>query len=192
MLPRITGNPMGQSDWLKYMMDGMGARNPTADDLKIAQAIGLRSIDSANDWRQIDNYRTQFQRSQTDPLYRQTARNLGIQDYNSANDYRQVLNRLAGGPVNRPSSSTNTPSGPSGPSQPAVQQPTTSNEVPPPSLPEPRFSPGGMGSDVDSGAANGFRRRKSSARIAGLTTKGTSQFKINGQSARSSGLNIGV
>jgi hypothetical protein len=51
--------------------------------------------------------------------------------------------------------------------------------------------PGGAGSYVD-GNATGFRRRRSSARTAGLTSKGTSQFKIGGQTARSSGLNIGV
>ena len=54
-----------------------------------------------------------------------------------------------------------------------------------------QYMPGGAGSYVD-GNATGFRRRRSSARTAGLTSKGTSQFKIGGQTARSSGLNIGV
>lgn len=54
-----------------------------------------------------------------------------------------------------------------------------------------QYMPGGTGSYVD-GNATGFRRRRSSARISGLTSKGTSQFKIGGQTARSSGLNIGV
>ena len=54
-----------------------------------------------------------------------------------------------------------------------------------------QYMPGGTGSYVD-GNATGFRRRRSSARTAGLTSKGTSQFKIGGQTARSSGLNIGV
>jgi hypothetical protein len=49
----------------------------------------------------------------------------------------------------------------------------------------------GPGSMVD-GGATGFRRKRSAARTAGMTTKGTSQFKIGGQTARSSGLNIGV
>lgn len=53
------------------------------------------------------------------------------------------------------------------------------------------YSPGGIGSAVD-GGATGFRRKKSSSRLAGLTTKGTSQFKIAGQNSKSSGLNIGV
>jgi len=53
------------------------------------------------------------------------------------------------------------------------------------------YVPGGSGSSVDMNAA-GFRRRKSSARSSGLTTKGTSQFKINGQTSQSSGLNIGT
>ena len=54
-----------------------------------------------------------------------------------------------------------------------------------------QFSAGGVGADIDTNAA-GFRRKKSSARMAGLTSKGTGQFKIAGQSARSSGLNIGT
>ena len=54
-----------------------------------------------------------------------------------------------------------------------------------------QYMPGGTGSYVD-GNATGFRRRRSPARTAGLTSKGTSQFKIGGQTARSSGLNIGV
>lgn len=37
-----------------------------------------------------------------------------------------------------------------------------------------------------------FRRKKSRARTLGLTSKGTSQFKIGGQSGRSSGLNLGI
>jgi len=64
---------------------------------------------------------------------------------------------------------------------------------PPPPPPPPEFTPGGVGSSLDSNAA-GFRRKKSAARASGLTTKGTSRFKIgNGaQSYNSSGLNIGV
>ena len=53
------------------------------------------------------------------------------------------------------------------------------------------FSPGGSGAMLD-GGATGFRKKKSSARSAGLTSKGTSQFKISGQSGKSSGLNIGI
>lgn len=69
---------------------------------------------------------------------------------------------------------------------------TYTPEVPTmPDPPEFRYAPGGTGASVDA-AATGFRRRKSSARTAGLTAKGTSQFKISGQTARSSGLNIGV
>jgi hypothetical protein len=55
----------------------------------------------------------------------------------------------------------------------------------------PEYIPGGSGSSVDMNAA-GFKRKKSSARASGLTTKGTSQFKINGQTSQSSGLNIGT
>jgi hypothetical protein len=53
------------------------------------------------------------------------------------------------------------------------------------------FAPGGAGAGVDGNAA-GFRRKKSSARMAGMTSKGTGQFKITGQSGKSSGLNIGA
>ena len=54
-----------------------------------------------------------------------------------------------------------------------------------------QFLQGGVGADID-GNAMGFRRKRSSARMSGLTSKGTSQFKVNGQSAKSSGLNIGI
>ena len=57
--------------------------------------------------------------------------------------------------------------------------------------PPPQFSVGGVGANIDMNAS-GFRRKRSSARLAGLTSKGTSQFKITGQSAKSSGLNIGI
>lgn len=60
-----------------------------------------------------------------------------------------------------------------------------------PEAPPPQYTAGGAGAVVD-GNVSGFRRKKSSARMAGLTSKGTSQFKIGGQSARSSGLNIGI
>ena len=66
--------------------------------------------------------------------------------------------------------------------------------MPMPQIPEPepqKFAPGGVGASIDTNAM-GFRRKKSSARLAGLTSKGTSQFKISGQSAKSSGLNIGI
>lgn len=57
-------------------------------------------------------------------------------------------------------------------------------------MPDPMMTIGGASSSLDSGAT-GFRRKRSSARLAGLTNKGTSSLKITGQSARSSGLNIG-
>lgn len=60
-----------------------------------------------------------------------------------------------------------------------------------PAAPPQQFAAGGMSAGVD-GGASGFRRKKSSARKAGLTSKGTGQFKITGQSSKSSGLNIGV
>lgn len=72
------------------------------------------------------------------------------------------------------------------------QQPSLNITMPEmPAPPPPQYLAGGAGADVGTNAA-GFRRKKSSARMAGLTSKGTSQFKIGGQSARSSGLNIGT
>ena len=80
-----------------------------------------------------------------------------------------------------------------GTSTPAYQPPA--DTLPPdsrtPELPPQMFAPGGMGAGVDGNAA-GFRRKKSSARMAGMTSKGTGQFKITGQSGKSSGLNIGA
>ena len=52
------------------------------------------------------------------------------------------------------------------------------------------MGPGGMSSDLD-GSAKGFRKNRSSARKAGLTTKGTSQFKISMAQGAKSGLNTG-
>ena len=55
---------------------------------------------------------------------------------------------------------------------------------------DPMQAVGGPGSSLD-GGATGFRRQRSSGRMAGLTNKGTSQLKITGQNSKSSGLNIG-
>lgn len=41
-------------------------------------------------------------------------------------------------------------------------------------------------------SASSFRRNKSKAKMAGLTTKGASQFKISGQNSSSSGVNTGI
>jgi hypothetical protein len=60
-----------------------------------------------------------------------------------------------------------------------------------PSPTAPTYSPPGNNESVD-GNALGFRRKKSSAKMSGLTSKGTGQFKITGQSGKSSGLNIGI
>jgi len=57
-------------------------------------------------------------------------------------------------------------------------------------FPDPMQAVGGPGSSLD-GGATGFRRKRSSGRMAGLTNKGTSQLKITGQNTKSSGLNIG-
>lgn len=61
----------------------------------------------------------------------------------------------------------------------------------PASSPAMQFMPGGMGSSVD-GGATGFRRKKSSARAAGLTTKGSGRLRINKGSSGATGLNIGM
>lgn len=52
------------------------------------------------------------------------------------------------------------------------------------------MGPGGMSSDLD-GGAKGFRKNRSSARKAGMTTKGTGQFKISMAQGAKTGLNIG-
>jgi hypothetical protein len=67
----------------------------------------------------------------------------------------------------------------------------TMPEIKFPEMPAQQFVPGGASAGVE-GNAMGFRRKKSSGKLAGLTSKGTSQFKITGQSGKSSGLNIGV
>jgi hypothetical protein len=77
---------------------------------------------------------------------------------------------------------------------PEVQQQQPSLNIMMPEMPEapaPQYSAGGAGAEVGTNAL-GARRKKSSGRLAGLTSKGTSVFKIGGQSARSSGLNIGT
>ncbi len=83
------------------------------------------------------------------------------------------------------------PSGPTAykPEELVSNAPRTETKVP--DAPAQMFSPGGIGADIESNAG-GFRRKKSSAKMAGMTSKGTSQLKISGQSARSSGLNIGM
>jgi hypothetical protein len=60
-----------------------------------------------------------------------------------------------------------------------------------PSPTAPTYSLPGNNESVD-GNALGFRRKKSSAKMSGLTSKGTGQFRITGQSGQSSGLNIGI
>ena len=62
-------------------------------------------------------------------------------------------------------------------------------------LPEDKIDPiavsGGTGSTVDGGATS-FRRRKSSARAAGLTSRGTGQFRNSLKVGSASGVNIGM
>lgn len=60
--------------------------------------------------------------------------------------------------------------------------------------PEPYSQAGSSVAGFDesiSDSVTSFRRKKSNAKSTGLTSKGTSQFKIGGQSTASSGLNIG-
>jgi hypothetical protein len=57
--------------------------------------------------------------------------------------------------------------------------------------PDPIAINGGTGSSVDGGATS-FRRKKSSARIAGLTTRGTGQFRNSLKVGSASGVNIGM
>lgn len=122
--------------------------------------------------------------------------NSGVANYNSLNDYLKVLGPGAAS-QSRAASAVGMPAGTGGnattaaTSSPVDSSPSAPEMPAMPAPPEFRFAPGGTGASVDA-AATGFRRRKSSARSAGLTSKGTSQFKIAGQTARSSGLNIGV
>jgi hypothetical protein len=177
------------------------ARNPTADDLKIAKSLGIKNINSANDWKQINNYRDQFEKTKGDPLYTQVAKSLGIKNYDSTNDYAQVLKKLTGG-LTSPAPAAPAPAAPTPEAAPVYKpEPLVAAPVEAPQMPmstssqssstEQKYSPGGSSAALEGGAV-GFRRRKSSARLAGLTSKGTSRFKINGQTSTSSGLNIGV
>jgi hypothetical protein len=56
---------------------------------------------------------------------------------------------------------------------------------------ESKFGPGGPGSALD-GGATGFRPRRSRWRTTGQASKGTANLKINGQTGRSSGVNLAV
>jgi hypothetical protein len=73
----------------------------------------------------------------------------------------------------------------------------TGGETITPTLPPPeeKMDPiaisGGTGSSVDGGATS-FRRKKSSARTAGLTTRGTGQFRNSLKVGSASGVNIGM
>jgi hypothetical protein len=80
------------------------------------------------------------------------------------------------------------------PPTPTVVNPTTPTDTPtytPPEMetPAPQYGPGGPGSALD-GGATGFRPRRSRWRTSGQTTKGTANLKINGQTGRSSGVNL--
>lgn len=62
---------------------------------------------------------------------------------------------------------------------------------PPPPEPPPMFSPGGA-SDSLGGNATGLRRKKSKARMAGITNQGTGQFKISNSSNFGQLVNTGM
>jgi hypothetical protein len=118
----------------------------------------------------------------------------GIKSYDSLNDYLQVLGGGIGargsgsGAGTLPNTMPGTGAGGAGS---GMGDTAYSPEMPTmPDAPEFKYTPGGPGASVDA-AATGFRRKRSSARVAGLTTKGTSRFKITGQTGKSSGLNIG-
>ena len=63
--------------------------------------------------------------------------------------------------------------------------------LPPEEKMDPIAISGGTGSSVDGGATS-FRRKKSSARTAGLTTRGTGQFRNSLKVGSASGVNIGM
>lgn len=67
----------------------------------------------------------------------------------------------------------------------------TEQPITPEAAPESKFGPGGPGSALD-GGATGFRPRRSRWRTTGQVSKGTANLKINGQTGRSSGVNLAV
>jgi DNA-binding transcriptional MerR regulator len=64
-----------------------------------AAALGINNVNKQDELTRINNYIAAAQKSQSDPVYQQAAKNLGITNYNSVNDYAQVVNRMANPPA---------------------------------------------------------------------------------------------
>lgn len=175
---------------IKSWQPGVNEKNVPGLDM-LADYMGVEKINSQKEIKQALNILGGMQ----SPLPAAKAKQAGITNYNSVNDYLKVMGGGIGSPSKASSASGSAidPSayGGSGMGGGGMTD-NYSPEMPTmPEAPEFKYTPGGPGASVDAGAT-GFRRKRSSARVAGLTTKGTGQFKITGQTAKSSGLNIGL
>lgn len=261
---------MASNDIWKYYalgyLDPDRTQTKPKDVASAVSALGIKNFNSRNDYKQVNELLSGYNKSKDDPLYSRTAQQLGITAYNSPNDYNQVLNRLSGAssqsasavPTAAPAvdqgkmnaiqtyykaylgrdaqqnekdywynneanwlkigdSIRNSEEGKkfndylmSNHKQGALNPYTASKQWDPvsnsvqdmkpqqqiqqfqlPQLQQGNNLNGGDNSAVED-VAPGFRRARSSARLAGLTSRGTSQFKISGQSGRSSGVNTGM
>lgn len=59
-----------------------------------AAALGINNVNKVDELNRINAYVESAQKSKTDPVYQQVAKNLGITNYNSVNDYAQVVNAM--------------------------------------------------------------------------------------------------
>lgn len=161
---------------------------------QLSDFMGVKNINSEKEIRNALNILGGIQ----SPMPAALAPRAGVTNYNSLNDYLKILgggamgSGSAGGGSNaNPGGTPINPTGTGGGGR-GGRGDSYSPEIPTmPDAPEFQYTPGGPGASVD-GSATSFRRKRSSARMAGLTTKGTGQFKISGQTTRSSGLNIGT
>lgn len=78
-----------------------GWKPPTKKEKKqqkqAAKALGIKQVNKPSEVKRVQEYVAAAQKSQSDPVYQQAAKNIGITNYNSVNDYAQVVNRMAGG-----------------------------------------------------------------------------------------------
>lgn len=174
----------------------MGAK---VKDLKgykqLADYMGVKNINSKREISRALSILGGF----NDPYAAAVSASKGVNYYNSLNDYLRGLGPSSS-QSRQPSavaSTTPTPSAvgsgalPSYETTPLSMGSTTGSMPSTPTETATKFMPGGAGASVDGGAL-GFRRKKSSARAAGMTTKGTGQFKIASSLGKGTGLNIGV
>lgn len=186
--------PYGSAGVNTSAQSPFGARAADVPGLKqLSDFMGVKKINSEKEIRNALNILGGIQ----SPIPAALAPRAGVTSYNSLNDYLKILgggamgSGSAGGGSNaNPGGTQINPAGNSGGR--GGRSDSYSPEIPTmPDPPEFQYTPGGPGASVD-GSATSFRRKRSSARMAGLTTKGTGQFKISGQTSKSSGLNIGT